>query len=108
MHAYTYLALAIAAEITGTTALKLSEGMTRAGPIAIVVAGYAAAFWFMSHALKVLPLGPVYAIWSAVGILGTTIIGIVLFQDPWNARTLAGALLTIFGITVLMMGQPQS
>jgi small multidrug resistance pump len=108
MHAYAYLALAIAAEITGTTALKLSDGMTRLGPMAMVAAGYAAAFWFMSHALKVLPLGMVYAIWSAVGILGTTAIGVFLFKDPWNARTLAGALLTILGIAVLMLSQPQS
>ncbi|MGB8275320.1 MAG: multidrug efflux SMR transporter [Alphaproteobacteria bacterium] len=106
MGAYAYLALAIAAEITGTTALKLSDGMTRFGPAATVVAGYGIAFWLMSLSLKVLPLGLVYAIWSAIGIAGTTVIGILLFSDPWNVRTLFGATLTIAGIAVMLLGQP--
>ncbi len=62
MNAYVYLALAIAAEVIATSALKASEGFTRTGPSLLVAAGYGVAFYFLSLTLKTVPVGVAYAI----------------------------------------------
>lgn len=64
---YLYLAIAIVAEVIGTSALKASDGLSRLGPSLIVAAGFATAFFFMSLALRSIPVGIAYAIWSGWG-----------------------------------------
>jgi small multidrug resistance pump len=66
---YAFLLIAIAAEVIATTALARSESFTRLVPSVITVVGYAAAFWFLSFPLRVMPAGVVYAIWSGMGIV---------------------------------------
>ena len=72
---YLYLAIAIAAEVVATSALKASEGFTKTGPTLIVAAGYGVAFYFLSLVLKSVPVGVAYAIWSGVGIVLIAAIG---------------------------------
>jgi multidrug transporter EmrE-like cation transporter len=67
---YVLLACAIAFEVTATLAMRASEGMSRLGPSVLVVAGYLISFVFMAKALTSLNVGPVYAIWSALGTIG--------------------------------------
>lgn len=62
--AYFYLGVAILTEIVATSALKASDGFTRLLPAAIAVAGYVASFYCLSLALRTLPLGIAYALWS--------------------------------------------
>jgi small multidrug resistance pump len=64
MGPYAMLGLAIASEVIATSALKASYGMPRLVPAAMVVIGYAAAFYLMAQTLKTPPVGSVYAIWS--------------------------------------------
>ena len=64
---WLYLAIAIAAEVMATTALKFSEGFTRLMPSLLVVLGYAGAFYFLSKVLNQLPISVAYAIWSGAG-----------------------------------------
>ncbi len=59
---YLYLAAAIVCEVAGTSALKLSDGMTRLGPSAVVVIGYVLAFFLLSLTLRSVPVGIAYAI----------------------------------------------
>ncbi|MGH2488103.1 MAG: DMT family transporter, partial [Candidatus Limnocylindria bacterium] len=59
-----WLLLAIGTEVVATSALKASEGFTRVLPSVVVVAGYAASFYFLSLSLRDIPLGVVYAVWS--------------------------------------------
>jgi small multidrug resistance pump len=67
MHPTLWLAVAIATEVVATTSLKLSDGFTRLGWSAVVVVGYGISFYALSVALRSIPLGIVYAVWSGVG-----------------------------------------
>jgi small multidrug resistance pump len=100
MH-YFFLAIAIVAEVIGTSALKAAEGFTRPLPTLIVVVGYAAAFYFLSLALKVIPVGIAYAIWSGVGVALITLIGWVVFRQRLDPPALAGVALIVAGVVVI-------
>ncbi len=101
MNPWVLLALAIAAEVIGTTALKASEGFTGIVPSALVALGYGAAFYLMSQALKSLEIGTVYAEWSGVGIVATAIIGLIAFRESLDAPKLIGIALIVVGVVVL-------
>lgn len=98
---YLLLGLAIVAEVVGTSALKASEGFTRLLPSLLTVLGYGVAFWLLSHTLKHLPTGVVYAIWSGVGIVLITLVGWAWFKEPLDAPALAGLGLIITGVAVI-------
>jgi len=98
---YLYLAIAIVAEVIGTSALKAAEGFTRPLPSLVVVAGYGTAFYFLSLALKVIPVGIAYAIWSGVGVALITLIGWVVFRQRLDAPALAGVALIVAGVVVI-------
>ncbi len=98
---YLYLAIAIVAEVIGTSALKAAEGFTRLLPSLVVVIGYGTAFYFLSLTLKVIPVGIAYAIWSGVGVALITLIGWVLFKQRLDAPALAGLALIVAGVVVI-------
>jgi len=98
---WLYLAIAIVAEVVGTTALKASDGFTRFGASAVVVAGYGLAFYFLSLALRDIPVGVAYAIWSGVGIVLVSILGWWLFGQALDAAAVLGMALIIAGVVVL-------
>ena len=104
MNAWIMLGIAIAAEIVGTTSLKLSNGFSRPGWTLAVVAGYAVSFYLMSQTLKTLPIGTVYAIWSGVGTVGTALIGLAIFGETFTAMKLAGIALIAAGVMALNLG----
>lgn len=107
MSPYLSLALAIIAEVTATSALKVSDGMTRPLPAVLVVVGYGAAFWLLSLTLRTLPVGMVYAVWSGLGIAGIAVIGAVLFGERLGPVHVLGMGLIIAGILVLTVVAPQ-
>ena len=98
---YLHLAIAIVAEVIGTAALKAAEGFTRPLPSLVVVAGYGTAFYFLSLALKTIPVGIAYAIWSGVGVALITLIGWLLFKQRLDAPALAGLALIVAGVVVI-------
>lgn len=100
---YLYLSIAIIAEVIGTSALKASEEFTRPGPSALVIIGYAAAFYFLSLVLKTIPIGIAYAIWSGVGIALITLIGAILFKQIPDLAALIGIGLIILGVIVIQI-----
>jgi len=104
MIAYALLCVAIVTEVIGTTFLKLSHGMTRLLPAAVVVVCYGVAFMLMSLTLRTLPVGFVYAIWSGIGIAGVKAIGVGFFKEPLDLPAVAGTLLIVAGIGVLHLG----
>jgi small multidrug resistance pump len=101
---YVLLALAIAFEVTATLAMRASEGMTRLGPSVLVVAGYLISFAFMAKALTSLNVGPVYAIWSALGTIGAFAGGVLLFDEQVRPLTIAGAVIIVLGVVVMNLG----
>lgn len=78
---WVYLIAAILFEIFATSMLKLAEGFTVFVPSAATVVGYAFSFFFLSQSLKTLDMSVVYAIWSALGIVLISIIGIFFFHE---------------------------
>ena len=95
------LVLAIMSEVVGTVALKASEGFTRLGPNALVVAGYGLSFYLLAQALKQIPLGIAYAIWSGLGTAGAVVAGILLWRESLNLTGVIGILLIIVGVILL-------
>lgn len=101
MHPIAWLTLAIGTEVVATTALKPSDGFTRLGWVAVVVAGYGISFYALSITLRSIPLGVVYAVWSGVGTAAIVVIGFVLFREMLDALRLAGIGLIIIGVIML-------
>ena len=98
---WVFLTVAIVSEVIGTSALKASEGFSRLWPSAIVVAGYASAFYFLSLTLKIIPVGVAYAIWSGAGIALITLIAWVLYDQPLDLPAILGMSLIVAGVVVL-------
>ncbi|TDD93623.1 DMT family transporter [Actinomadura rubrisoli] len=101
---FVLLGLAIAFEVTATLSMRASEGFTRFGPSALVVAGYLVSFFFMAKALTSLNVGPVYAIWSALGTIGAFVGGVLLFDEQVRPLTVAGAVIIVLGVIVMNLG----
>jgi small multidrug resistance pump len=99
--AYLQLLVAIVAEVIATTALKESQGFTRALPAAITVAGYGIAFYFLSLTLQTIPTGIAYAIWSGIGIVLVTAAAWALQGQKLDAAAFAGMALIIAGVLVM-------
>ncbi len=100
---YSYLAIAIVAEVIATTFLKSSEGFTRLWPSVITATGYLIAFVFLSLTLKTLPTGIVYAIWSGIGIVLISVVSWIWFGQALDAPAIAGMGLIIAGVIVINM-----
>ena len=98
---YGLLFAAIVLEVIGTTALQLSQQFTRIGPTVLVVACYAAAFYCLSLTLKSIPVGIAYAIWSALGIVLISSVGLVLFKQRLDLPAIFGLGLIITGVVVV-------
>lgn len=101
MNTWVLLAIAIAAEVAGTMSLRASDGFKRVVPVVIVIVGYGVSFVLLAQVLKRLPIGVVYAIWSAVGISAIAILGKVVWNDPLPPLAIAGLALIVIGIVVL-------
>ncbi|EJB05853.1 small multidrug resistance pump [Rhizobium sp. BK619] len=98
---YGLLFAAIVLEVIGTTALQLSQQFTRIGPTVLVVACYAAAFYCLSLTLKSIPVGIAYAIWSALGIVLISSVGLVFFKQRLDLPAIVGLGLIISGVVVV-------
>jgi len=99
--AYSYLAIAIFAEVVATSALKASEEFTKLVPSLIVIIGYGASFYFLTHVLKTIPLGVTYAIWSGLGIVLVTIAGVILYKQTPDLPAVLGMGLIVAGVVVI-------
>jgi small multidrug resistance pump len=98
---WTCLFIAIVAEVIATSALKASEGFSRPVPAAVTVVGYALAFYLLALALKTIPVGVAYAVWSGVGIVAIAVIGYFFFGQALDAAAVAGIGLILAGVLVL-------
>lgn len=98
---WLYLAIAIVAEVIATSALKAADGFTRLGPSVVVVIGYGTAFYFLSLALRGVPVGVAYAVWSGVGIVLISVIAWLLHGQRLDAPAIVGMALIVAGVVVL-------
>ena len=96
-----YLAVAIISEVIATSALKASEAFTKPLPVVVVVLGYGMAFYFLSLTLRSVPVGIAYAIWSGVGIVLITLIGMLWFRQPLDLPAVCGMGLIVAGVVIV-------
>ncbi|MCC7190310.1 MAG: multidrug efflux SMR transporter [Anaerolineales bacterium] len=101
MQTYLLLFFAILAEVIGTVSLKLSNGFTKSIPSAVVVVGYGASFYLLSLALKEMPIGVAYAIWSGVGLILTVIAGMIVWRETLDWARVVGIVLILVGIVFI-------
>jgi len=101
MNHWLALAIAIIAEVIATSMLKTTAEFTKLIPSVIVVIGYAAAFYFMTLSLRVLPVGIMYAIWAGLGIVLVAIIGWVVYKQSLDLPAIIGLTLIISGVVVI-------
>jgi len=96
-----YLAIAIVAEVIATSALKASESFTRPLPAVITVIGYAVAFYCLALTLRTIPVGIAYAIWSGLGIVLISLVGVLWFRQSLDMPAIAGLTLIVAGVVVI-------
>jgi quaternary ammonium compound-resistance protein SugE len=98
---WIYLLLAGIFEITWAVAMKYSEGFSRILPSAITLVFYVLSAVFLSLALHKLPLGTAYAMWTGFGIIGTSVLGVLLFHEVMTPAHLLCVFLIAGGIAGL-------
>ena len=98
---WLHLYFAGALEITWAVAMKKSNGFTVIIPSIITGVGYIASAVFLAIALKQLPLGTAYAMWTGMGIVGTTVLGIFLFNEKLSVPQVVCVILIVIGIAGL-------
>ncbi|MBI5666668.1 MAG: quaternary ammonium compound efflux SMR transporter SugE [Chloroflexi bacterium] len=104
--AWVYLVIAGLLEVGWALGLKYSEGFTRLVPSIFTVIGMVLSFAFLSLALKTIPLGTAYAVWTGIGAVGTVILGIVLLGEPAEVLRLLCVGLIIAGVVGLRILAP--
>jgi quaternary ammonium compound-resistance protein SugE len=101
--AWLVLVLAGLFEVGWAVGLKFTEGFTRVWPTLATVASMVVSLGLLGLALRTLPLGTAYAVWTGVGTVGTALLGIVLFGEPAGAIRLACIALIVAGIVGLKL-----
>ncbi len=99
--AWTILFIAGLLEIGWAIGLKFTEGFTRLVPSALTGLCMVGSIVLLGLALKTLPVGTAYAVWTGIGTVGTAILGVVLFGEPATALRLACIGLIVAGIVGL-------
>ena len=100
-YAYIFLAVAIIFELLSTSFLKDTNGFTRLNPSLIVIISLCICLYLMSHTMKFIPVGIVYASWAGLGIVGITIIAVIKYKQIPNMATIFGLSLIVIGVTIV-------
>ena len=100
-YAYIFLILAIAFEVLATSFLKDTNGFTSLYPSLIVVIALCICLFLMSHVMKLIPVGIVYATWAGLGIVAITIVAIIKYKQIPNIPTIIGLSFIVIGVAVV-------
>ncbi|CCO07293.1 Quaternary ammonium compound-resistance protein qacG [Desulforamulus hydrothermalis Lam5 = DSM 18033] len=103
---FLFLMLAIVCELIGTSLLKASAGFSKLLPTLGLLVSFTLAFFFLSLALKTIPLNLAYAIWSGLGTVATVVISILVWHERVNFASIAGIALIIIGVIILNLYAP--
>jgi quaternary ammonium compound-resistance protein SugE len=99
--AWLWLSVAGLLEVVWATGLKYTEGFTRILPSAITVAAMAGSVYFLALAVRTIPIGTGYAVWTGIGAVGVAILGMILFGEPKTLLRIGSILLIVAGIVGL-------
>jgi|TARA_B110000438_G_scaffold267155_1_gene281765 small multidrug resistance pump len=100
-YAYIFLVLAIAFEVVATSFLKDTNGFTNLYPSLVVIIALCICLFLMSHTMKIIPVGIVYATWAGLGIVAITIIAVIKYNQVPNIPTIVGLFLIVIGVAVV-------
>ena len=100
---WTYLCIAGVFEVAWVIGLKYTAGFTRLLPSAFTILTLMVSFYFLSQAVKTLPMGTSYAVWTGIGAVGAVVFGMILFGESRDALRLACIGLIIAGIVGLRL-----
>lgn len=101
--AWIYLLFAGLLEIVWAVSMKQSAGFTRLTPSVITVVGMIASFWLLAVAMRTLPLGTAYTIWTGIGAVGAFVVGIVFLGEHMSAMRIAAAALIVCGLVLMKL-----
>ena len=100
-YAYILLILAIGFEVLSTSFLKDTNGFTNFYPSLLVIIALCICLYLMSHSMKFIPVGIVYATWAGLGIVAIAIIGVIKYKQIPNVPTIIGLGLIVIGVTIV-------
>ena len=103
---WVVLILAGLFEVAWAIGLKQSEGFSRLGPTVFTLITMAISFFLLAWAMRSLPVGTAYAIWTGIGAVGTAVLGIVLFDEPATLARLGAIGVILAGIVLLKLVTP--
>lgn len=101
--AWVYLVIAGLLEVVWAFCMKQSAGFTRLWPSVGTIAFMIASFALLSYAMRSLPLGTAYTVWTGIGAVGAFIVGIVLLQEPASALRVLAAALIVSGLVLMKL-----
>lgn len=101
--AWTFLTVAGLFEIGWAIGLKYSEGFSKPVPSLLTIAAMALSFWFLSIAMRTIPVGTAYAVWTGIGAIGVAILGMILFGESQEFLRLVCLFLIVAGIIGLKL-----
>ena len=101
MRPYLFLLVAICGEVAGTLSLKASDGFTRLWPSVFTVLCYVLTFYMLSLAIRTIPVGVAYAIWSGLGIVMISVLSLALFRQHLDLPAMFGMALILAGVLVI-------
>jgi quaternary ammonium compound-resistance protein SugE len=104
--AWIYLIVAGLFEIVWAFAMKQSDGFTRPGATAVTIAAMIASFALLALAMRTLPLGTAYTIWTGIGAVGAFIVGIAVLGEAVSAMRILAALLIVAGLVLMKLSSP--
>lgn len=104
--AWIYLLTAGILEVIWASYMKLSEGFSKPVPSIITLVTMIASFWLLSLAMRHLPLGTAYTIWTGIGAVGAFIVGLVFMGESVNATRIIAAILIVAGIVTMKFSSP--
>ncbi|MCR4267896.1 multidrug efflux SMR transporter [Nitratireductor sp. ZSWI3] len=101
--AWLYLGVAGLLEVAWATLMKESHGFTKLAPTALMAVAMVGSFWLLALAMRSLPLGTAYAIWTGIGAVGAFLVGIAMMGEPVTAGRLLSAALLLAGMIGLKL-----
>lgn len=99
--AWVYLLFAGVLEVVWAYSMKQSQGFSRIVPSLITFVTMLGSFWLLALAMRTIPLGTAYTIWTGIGAVGAFILGIILLSEPVNAMRLVAATLIVSGLIIM-------
>jgi quaternary ammonium compound-resistance protein SugE len=101
--AWFYLVVAGALEVIWAFSMKQSLGFTRLVPSIVTIITMLASFWLLAVAMRTIPLGSAYTIWTGIGAVGAFLAGVVFLAEPVNPMRIVAAILIVSGLVLMKL-----